>query len=199
MNIGYCGNMNKAQKAKHAALESVRAEMAAKKLPLMRANLVFGEGDPGASVIFVGEAPGANEDIERRPFVGRGGKLLDLMLEGIGWKRESVYITNVVKRRPPDNRDPSPREIKAYRPYLVRQIDIIRPKVIVPLGRFAMGHFLPDGKISRDQGKAFAWGECLVYPIFHPAAALRSPKMMKGFRKSFRNLPKTMAKMKKHD
>ena len=95
-------------------------------LPLIGlANLVFGEGDAEAQVMFIGEAPGRNEDMLRRPFVGRAGKLLDEMLVEIGWPRESVYITNIVKRRPPDNRDPSPQEIEAYKPYLTRQIEII--------------------------------------------------------------------------
>lgn len=181
--------MTKARVAKQAALDALMAEMGAKKLPLMRANIVFGEGDPAARVMFVGEAPGKNEDIEGRPFVGRSGKLLDLMLEGIGWKRESVYITNIVKRRPPDNRDPLPKEIAAYEPYLTRQISIIDPQVIVPLGRFAMGYFLREAKISRDQGHAFPWKGRLVYPIFHPAAAMRSPKRMAEFRASFAGLP----------
>lgn len=173
---------------KYAKLEVLRAEMATAKLPLRSANLVFGEGDPDARVLFIGEAPGKNEDIEGRPFVGRSGKLLDLMLEGIGWKRESVYITNIVKRRPPDNRDPLPKEIAAYEPYLTKQIGIIDPKVIVPLGRFAMSYFLPQAKISRDQGQAFPWNGRLVYPIFHPAAAMRSPKRMAEFRASFAKL-----------
>lgn len=171
------------------ALGVLHKEMARALLPLAPATLVFGEGNPDAHVLIIGEAPGKNEDIEGRPFVGRGGKLLNLMLEGIGWQRESVYITNIVKRRPPDNRDPLPAEIAAYRPYLARQIEIIDPKVIVPLGRFAMNYFLPEGQISRDQGQAFPWEGRLVYPIFHPAAAMRSTKMMKAFRESFANLP----------
>jgi DNA polymerase len=182
---------------KYAELEALREEMVGANLPLTPANLVFGEGDPDARVLFIGEAPGANEDIERRPFVGRGGKLLNAMLEGIGWERKRVYITNIVKRRPPDNRDPLPEEIAAYRPYLGKQIDIIGPAVIVPLGRFAMNYFLPEAKISRDQGTTFPWNGRLVYPVFHPAAALRNPNAMKEFRASFARLPVVVGGVKK--
>lgn len=181
--------MSMPKSPKRAELERLRKKMARAVLPLMPATLVFGEGDPDARVLVIGEAPGKNEDIEGRPFVGRSGKLLGLMFEGINWKRESVYITNIVKRRPPDNRDPSPKEIAAYEPYLTRQIGIIDPEVIVPLGRFAMNYFLPQAKISRDQGHAFPWNGRLVYPIFHPAAAMRSPKRMAEFQASFAKLP----------
>src|SRR3989344_5348640 len=125
------------------------------KTPLREANLVFGEGAPNADVCFVGEAPGFYEDREGRPFVGRAGKLLDKLIEDVGLKRKDVYITNIVKRRPPGNRDPLPDEIAAFAPYLSKQIEIIDPKVIVPLGRFAMNYFLPTAKISKDQGKLF--------------------------------------------
>jgi len=112
-------------------------------LPLRdSANLVFGEGNIDCDVLFIGEAPGATEDQLRRPFVGRGGQLLDKMIMSIGWKRADVYITNIVKRRPPENRDPLPDEIEAYKPYLTRQIEIIAPKVIVTLGRFSMNYLL---------------------------------------------------------
>ena len=120
--------------------------------------------------MFVGEAPGQNEDRLKRPFVGRGGQLLDRMIESIGWKRADVYITNIVKRRPPDNRDPSPDEIAAYRPYLTRQIEIINPKVVVTLGRFAMNYFLPMAKITRDRGRGFlvdrraSFSPCFIPP-----------------------------------
>ena len=104
------------------------------KTLLRSANLVFGEGAADADVCFIGEAPGFYEDKEGRPFVGRAGKLLDKLIDDIGWKRENVYITNIVKRRPPENRDPMPDEIAAFAPYLSRQIEIIDPKIIVPLG-----------------------------------------------------------------
>lgn len=180
---------------KEKALRELEAEIAANNdLPLQPANLVFGEGNADCDVLFIGEAPGQNEDIQKRPFVGRGGQLLRQCIRDCGWKEEDVYISNIVKRRPPENRDPTQEEIAAYKPYLTRQIEIIAPKVIVPLGRFAMNYFLPEAKITRDQGKAFkvttqdknrSW---IVFPIFHPAAALRAPKVMEEFKQSFKKL-----------
>ncbi len=164
-------------------------------LPLVGANLVFGEGDPSSEVIFIGEAPGFYEDREGRPFVGRAGKLLDQLLKEIGWERDSVYITNIVKRRPPENRDPLPEEVTAYYPYLKKQIDIIAPKLIVTLGRFSMNVFLPDAKISRDQSKVFRKGNMIIVPLYHPAAALRSTTILDELRKSFQKLPGIRSKL----
>src|SRR3989338_9212759 len=151
---------------KNSALSELKKEIEAdKKLPLYgAANLVFGEGNSNTDVLFIGEAPGYHEDQQMRPFVGQAGKLLDKLLLAIAWPRGNIYITNIVKRRPPANRDPLPDELEAYRPYLERQLAIINPKIIVPLGRFAMIHFLPEGKISRDQGKVFQWRGALVMP-----------------------------------
>lgn len=175
---------------KLAELKKLESEIAAdKSLPLRESNLVFGEGNPDCEVMFVGEAPGFHEDRLGRPFVGRGGQLLDELIKEIGWKREDVYITNIVKRRPPENRDPLPEEIEAYKPYLGRQIEIINPKIIAPLGRFAMNYFLPEAKISRDQGKVFKVDGRLVVPLFHPAAALRSTEVTNQLRESFHKLP----------
>ena len=157
-------------------------------------NLVFGEGSPDASVMFIGEAPGRFEDKERRPFVGRAGKLLDVLLSEVKWPRESVYITNIVKRRPPANRDPLPEEIAFYEPYLRRQIQIVRPQVIATLGRFSMNYFLPEAKISRDHGTIFISKGVCVYPLYHPAAALRSTGVLNDLRKDFRRLPKVLQK-----
>lgn len=174
---------------KQVLLAGLQKEIAANaSLPLMPSRLVFGEGNPNAAVLFIGEAPGFHEDQQGRPFVGRGGQLLDKTMNEIGWKREKVYITNIVKRRPPDNRDPLPEEIEAYKPYLTKQIEIINPKIIIPLGRFAMNYFLPLAKISRDQGIAFKVGERVVVPMFHPAAALRGTGAMNQFRESFKKL-----------
>lgn len=159
-------------------------------LPLTPSNLVFGEGNINSQVVFVGEAPGAEEDRLIRPFVGRSGQLLNKLLLEIGWKREDVYITNIVKRRPPDNRDPAPAEIAAYKPYLTSQIEILDPVVIVPLGRFSMNYFLPEAKISRDQGTVFRLKNRFIVPMFHPAAALRSPDVVYSqLRASFTKLP----------
>jgi len=158
------------------------------KLPLST-NLVFGEGDPNCQVLFIGEAPGAVEDELVRPFVGRSGQLLRKNIREIGWNESDVYITNIVKRRPPENRDPLPEEIAAYQPYLTRQINIISPKIIIPLGRFSTNYFLPEAKISRDQGKLFKTSQWHVAPMFHPSAALRAPAMMQEFTKNFKKLP----------
>lgn len=179
---------------KEQALQKLREDILSDtSLPLRDANLVFGEGDPDCAVLFIGEAPGFHEDRLGRPFVGRGGQLLDELIRGVGWKREEVYITNIVKRRPPENRDPFPEEIESYKPYLTRQIEIINPKVIAPLGRFAMNYFLPDAKISRDQGMVFRVGGHLVVPLFHPAAALRSTEVLGKLRESFKKLPDILA------
>lgn len=139
-------------------------------------HLVFGSGSPDADIVFIGEAPGKKEDETGEPFVGAAGKFLNEMLAVSGLKREDVYITNIVKYRPPDNRDPLPEEKRAFWPYLVRQIKIIKPKVIVTLGRHSGMCFLSDLQISRDhgcvQGVKFGGYECLIMPLYHPAAVL---------------------------
>ena len=172
-------------------------------LPLREANLVFGEGNINSDIIFIGEAPGQREDELKRPFVGRSGQLLDQLIKKIGWRREDVYITNIVKRRPPENRDPLPEEIESYKPYLARQIEIINPKIVATLGRFSMNYFLPAAKISRDQGKVFKWekgdergekGFRFIVPLFHPAAALRATNVLNQLEASFRKLPAIIAK-----
>ena len=165
-----------------------------KDLPLAPANLVFGEGSLMSKIFFIGEAPGAREDELVRPFVGRSGQLLTKMIESIGLKREDVYISNIVKRRPPENRDPLPSEIEAYSPYLKKQIEIIGPKVIVTLGRFSMNYFMPTGKITRDQGKIFRLDDKLLMPMFHPAAALRGTKNLNEFKAGFLKLKKLLDK-----
>ena len=133
------------------------------------------------------------EDRLKRPFVGRGGQLLDQLIQAIGWKREQGYISNIVKRRPPENRDPLPSEIEAYRPYLTRQIEIINPRVVATLGRFSMNYFLPEAKLTRDHGRVFQIDGRLVYPIYHPAAALRSTEMMNVFKTDMEKLPQVVA------
>ena len=179
---------------KVVALRALEGEMEHDvSLPLQESNLVFGEGDVDAAAMFIGEGPGFHEDRLKRPFVGRAGQLLDELIREVGWKREQVYITNILKRRPPENRDPLPEEIEVYKPYLARQIDIINPKIVVPLGRFAMNYFMPEAKITRDQGKLFKIGERLIYPLFHPAAALRSTEVLRDLRQSFGKLPAIVA------
>lgn len=139
-----------------------------------RTHVVFGEGNPDADVMFVGEAPGAQEDKDARPFVGRAGKLLNSMMEEVGLRREDVFIANIIKCRPPDNRDPEPDEIETCEPYLVGQIDLIQPKVIVTLGRFA-AHTLTQVStpITRMRGQFFLYNNVKLMPTLHPAAVLR--------------------------
>jgi uracil-DNA glycosylase family 4 len=180
---------------KLAELKNIEDEMVVNAaLPLRdTANLVFGEGNIDCAVMFIGEAPGVNEDRLRRPFVGRGGQLLDNMIEGLGWKRADVYITNIVKRRPPENRDPLPEEIEAYKPYLTRQIAVIDPKLIVTLGRFSMNYFLPFAKITRDHGRPLLVDGRTIFPVYHPAAALRSTQMMETLRGDFKKIPSVLS------
>ena len=140
-----------------------------------RTTVVFGAGDPAAELMFVGEAPGREEDLRGEPFVGRSGQLLDrLMREELGIDRGRCYIANVVKCRPPDNRDPRPEEIEACRPYLEAQIDAIGPKVVITLGNFAMRVLLGSSAgITAMRGAAYPFGPAQLVPTFHPAAALR--------------------------
>lgn len=175
-------------------LRALEEEMRTDKSLPLKTNLVLGEGNINCSVMFIGEAPGEQEDIQGRPFVGRGGKLLDKMIEKIGWKREDVYITNIVKRRPPDNRDPLPEEIESYKPYLTRQIEIINPKIVATLGRFSMNYFNPNLKISRDHGKVYRMDGRLLIPMYHPAAILRNMGLIGEYEKDFKKLPKILAK-----
>ena len=176
---------------KNGELEKLKIELEKNKsLPLYgQANLVFGEGDCESRLLFIGEAPGFHEDKLGRPFVGRAGQLLNKLLEQNKITRESVYITNIVKRRPPQNRDPLAEEIEAYKPYLERQVEIINPKVIATLGRFSMNYFMPEAKISQCHGKVFRLVERLLLPLYHPAAALRSTQVLKDLETDFRKIP----------
>ena len=138
-----------------------------------KSNPVLGEGNPKADIMFIGEAPGQREDEQGRPFVGPAGKFLDELLASIGLKREDVYISNVVKYRPPNNRDPTDEEKSQCLPWLQLEIALIKPKVIVPLGRHALGHFFPKLNISKVHGQAQKLNNDLaIFPIYHPAAAL---------------------------
>ena len=177
------------------SLEAVAAEVrACRKCRLCegRTNAVPGEGSSLAAVMFIGEGPGFNEDQQGRPFVGRAGKLLDDLLEAVPLKRADVYITNVVKCRPPDNRDPEPDEVAACWPYLEAQIALIRPRVIATLGRHSMARFYPEGKISRDHGQLLKWRDIVVFPLYHPAAALRSGAVMEALAADFKRLPEAV-------
>ncbi len=154
-----------------------------------RTRAVPGEGPANAAVMFIGEGPGFNEDKQGRPFVGAAGKFLEELLHGIGFKREDVFIANVVKCRPPNNRDPEPDELAACKDYLDRQVELIDPKVIVTLGRFSMYRYFPGASITKIHGQAQRVGNRLVVPMFHPAAALHQPKWRPLLIEDFQKLP----------
>lgn len=160
-------------------------------------NAVPGEGDIDSEIVFVGEAPGATEDATGRPFVGRAGKLLESLLKEIGYERKDVWIGNIIKHRPPENRDPLPDEIVSCQPYLTLQLQTIKPKLIVTLGRFSMNYFYPEGRITRDHGRLIKLGEYMVYPVYHPAAALRSVEMAKTLREDFLKIPNVLVESSK--
>jgi DNA polymerase len=169
---------------RRAALEAIAAEVrdcTRCRLHTTRTNAVPGEGDPSTEVVFVGEGPGQNEDREGRPFVGRAGGLLVNLLAHIGWTRDDVFITNIVKCRPPGNRDPEPDEVETCAPYLRRQLDVLDPAMIVTLGRHSMGRFMPGARISQAHGTvrpadpSTGAPDATVFAMYHPAAALRTP------------------------
>jgi uracil-DNA glycosylase len=164
-------------------------------------NAVPGYGDVQAEILFIGEGPGFNEDQQGLPFVGKSGRYLDYLLDLIGMKREQVFITNVVKHRPPENRDPLADEILACKHYLDRQIDIINPMVIATLGRFSMERYFPGGKITKIHGepKYDGSGDSLraYYPMFHPAAALRTPPLRHDMEADMRRLSEVVAEVKR--
>ena len=142
------------------------------QLATTASQLVFGEGNPSAEIVFIGEAPGKSEDLAGKPFVGASGKLLTEMLESISLSREDVYITNIVKYRPPNNRDPLPDEKLAFLPYLQAQLAVIEPDLVVTLGRHSLNCFLPDLSISQVHGQPKRYKDRVYLPLFHPAAAL---------------------------
>lgn len=159
-------------------------------------NLVMGDGNPDADVIFIGEAPGKNEDLQGLPFVGAAGKFLNEMLEQAGMKRADVFITSILKYRPPNNRDPEPSEKEAFWPYLLRQIKVIEPKVVVTLGRHSMEYFLPNCKISQVHGQPKRQGSLVIMPLFHPAAALYNTNMRQTLLDDFKKIPKVIKLVK---
>jgi uracil-DNA glycosylase len=164
-----------------------------------RTQVVFGVGNPRADLMFVGEAPGFHEDKQGMPFVGQAGKLLDKLLGGIGLERSEVYIANVLKCRPPGNRDPQPDEIESCEPHLFRQIELIQPRVVATLGNFATK--LLSGKptgITRVHGQeqdvTLGGNRVLLYPLYHPAAALYTPAMLNVLQEDFRRIPELMGR-----
>lgn len=164
--------------------------------------LVMGDGNPDADIVIIGEAPGKKEDEQGKPFVGAAGKFLDLMLSEAGMDRSEVYITNIVKYRPPNNRDPKPAEKEAFWPYLLRQLEIIDPKVVITLGRHSMGYFLPNAaigevhghalreKVKYHDGREHDW---LIVPLYHPAAALYNGSLRQTLIDDFLRVPEMIA------
>ena len=162
-----------------------------------RKNAVASEGSKNAQFLFVGEAPGYQEDLEGRPFCGAAGKFLDEMLKSINLRRKDVFITNIVKCRPPNNRDPLDSEINTCWPYLLEQIKIIKPKLIVCLGRLSMARFLPSvGTISNVHGRVFKKADQLYMTLYHPAAALHQNRLKSTIEADFRKIPQVLKKIK---
>jgi DNA polymerase len=171
-------------------------------LKLSATQAVFGDGNPNAEIVFIGEAPGKDEDIAGKPFVGRSGQFLNEMLGEIKLERGDVYITNIVKYRPPNNRDPLPEEIEVCKDWLHKELNIIKPKVIIFLGRYSMNHFFPDQKISLSHGKLLIKKITGIetnhfFPLYHPAAALYNGLMREVLIKDFKKIPKVLEKVNK--
>lgn len=184
-----------------AALAEIAAQTeTCTRCPLYKGTLndVPGAGNPHADILFIGEGPGANEDKQGLPFVGASGKYLEKLLASIGLTRDDVFITNVVKHRPPENRDPTPDEITACRPYLDRQIELIDPLLICTLGRHSMGRYFPNGKITKIHGvPEFDVATLRAhYPLFHPAAVLRNPGWQEDMAKDFRRIPAILERVR---
>lgn len=186
-------------KAKQQQLDEIRQKIIADKvcpqLAEQATQLVFGDGNPEAELVFIGEAPGKNEDLQGLPFVGAAGKFLDSMLEMIKLKRPDVYITNIVKYRPPDNRDPFPDEKEAFLPYLEAQLEVIKPKLTITLGRHSLNCFLPDLSISAVHGQPKRFKGQVFLPLFHPAAALYNGSMKQTLIDDFAKIPLILKKL----
>lgn len=161
--------------------------------------LVMGEGKPDADIVFIGEAPGKNEDLQGKPFIGAAGKFLNEMLAQAGMDRSDVYITNIVKYRPPNNRDPLPGEKEVFLPYLLKQLQIIQPKVVITLGRHSMEYFLPGMKIGEIHGQpkrvAFGDRKLVIMPLFHPAAALYNGGLRQTLIDDFLKVPEVIKQL----
>jgi DNA polymerase len=181
---------------KQQALEQIADEIRVCtkcELHRTRTKSVPGEGPADARIMLIGEAPGWNEDQQGRPFVGAAGKFLEELLASAGMTRDEVFITNVVKSRPPGNRDPLPDEIAACAPFLERQIEVIDPEVIVTLGRFSMARWFPGERISRIHGQPKRVGRRLIVPMYHPAAALHQQSLKATIQEDFARLPRILA------
>lgn len=186
-------------KTKQQLLNELKARIEAAdvtpELKKQATQLVFGDGNAEAEIVFIGEAPGKNEDEVGKPFVGAAGKFLNEMLEMVNLERADIYITNIVKYRPPNNRDPEPAEKAAWLPYLQEQLDIIQPKLIVTLGRHSMDVLLPGLKISQAHGKPKRYKDHVYLPLFHPAAALYNGGMRQTLIDDFALIPQILKKI----
>ena len=184
-------------------LEQIKADIIQQNicpdLAKQATNLVMSRGNPDAEIVFIGEAPGKNEDLQGEPFVGAAGKFLDEMLAGIGVAPDDIYITNIVKYRPPGNRDPLPDEKKAFWPFLVRELRVIGPKLLVTLGRHSMEYFLPGRRITEIHGQpkriSFGDGKLVILPLYHPAAALYNGSLKQTLVEDFAAIPSILMKL----
>lgn len=187
--------------SKQQRLDDIKADIIKQnicpELAVGATQLVFSDGDPEAEIVFIGEAPGKNEDERGLPFVGAAGKFLDEMLASIGMSRKEVYITNIVKYRPPNNRDPLPDEKEAFLPFLKTQLEVVQPKLIVPLGRHSMDALLPGLQISNVHGQPKRYQGQVYLPLFHPAAALYNGAMRQTLIDDFAKIPKILDQINK--
>ena len=188
------------KKSKQLQLDKIKEEIIKQNIcPDLAKNatqLVFGDGNPDTEVVFVGEAPGKKEDEQGLPFVGAAGRFLDEMLQTVGLKRKEVYITNIVKYRPPNNRDPYPDEKAEFLPFLKKQLEIIKPKLVVALGRHSMEALLPNSlRISQVHGQPKRYNGQVYMPLFHPAAALYNGGMRQTLMDDFSKIPHILAKI----
>jgi len=177
------------------ALQALAAEIAQCTKCLLhrgRTKAVPGEGPADSQIVFIGEAPGFHEDQQGRPFVGAAGKFLEDLLDSIGLTRQDVYIANVIKCRPPGNRDPLPDEIEACKPFLDRQLELIQPKMVVTLGRFSMARAFPKARISEIHGQPRKIGGIVYYPMYHPAAALHQPSLRRTVEEDMLRIPELL-------
>lgn len=189
--------------SKQSQLDQIAADIREKNvcpdLAKTATNLVMGDGNIDADIVFIGEAPGKNEDEQGLPFVGAAGKFLNEMLAAAGMNRNDVYITNIVKYRPPNNRDPLPEEKAAFWLYLLKQLQIIQPKVVITLGRHSMEYFLPGMKIGQIHGepKRIQFGDqkIVIMPLFHPAAALYNGSLRQTLIDDFLKVPKVIERL----
>jgi DNA polymerase len=180
------------QKQLDALKQQILDDKVCPELAAGATQLVMGDGDPDASIVMIGEAPGKNEDLKGKPFVGAAGKFLDELLASIGMKREDVYITNIVKYRPPNNRDPEDEEKQAFLPYLERQLELIAPKLVITLGRHSGSAFLPRLRISHDHGQPKRLKNQVYLPLYHPAAALYNGSLRVTLLDDFAKIPKIL-------